>query len=120
MRITVLCAIVLFIAAGTPLAAAPPADRLSGHWEAGMTGDGKAFTFEFEFKASGNTFTGTVELSAMDRSFPIKDGKIRGNTFSFESFGAWTGEFDGQELKLTRELDYGKKQHMRAHRTRGE
>jgi hypothetical protein len=114
------CLISLFVAAATPLAAAPPPDRLSGHWEAELAGDAKVFTIDFEFKVSGNTFTGTVEVSNIDREFPIKNGRIRGNAISFESFGTWTGEFDGQELKLTRELDYGKKQHMKAHRTRGQ
>jgi hypothetical protein len=115
--ITRVCA--LFLAAAS-LTAAPPQDRLSGHWEADMTGDGKVFTFDFDFKAKGNSLGGTVELSTLDRTFPIQKGTIHGNTISFEALGLWTGELNGQELKLTRELDYGKKQHMTAHRSHGE
>jgi hypothetical protein len=115
-----LCTVALLLGAGTMLDAAPPADRLSGQWEAEMTGDGKTFSFDFDFKATGTVLTGTLELSTIDRTFPIKDGKINGNNISFEGFGRWTGTLNGPELTLTRELDYGKKQHMKAHRKQGE
>ena len=95
-----------------------PAD-ITGHWEADVAGDGKTFTFMFDFVAKAETFTGTVGLSNQDRTFPISDGKIKGNKVSFRGFGIWTGDIVGDELKLTRELDYGRKQNMVAHRTKG-
>lgn len=84
-----------------------------------MTGDGRSFSFLFNFNPSGNTFSGTVELPATDRSFDIKEGKISGNNISFQAFGNWTGTLAGDELRLTRGLDYGKKQYMKAHRKPG-
>ena len=98
--------------------ASPAADRFQGHWEADVTGDGKTFTFLFDFQTKGDVLTGTVELSSQDRSFEIKNGKITGDTISFLGFGIWTGKLEGGELKLTRELDYGKKQQMVAHRAK--
>ncbi|HXH40676.1 MAG TPA: hypothetical protein VNN08_18735 [Thermoanaerobaculia bacterium] len=102
------------------VSAATVADRLSGSWEAEVTGDGKTFSFIFEFRARGNALSGTVELPSQDRSFDIRDGKINGYGISFEAFGIWTGTLEGDQLTLTRELDYGKKQHMKAHRKRGQ
>lgn len=111
---------ILLITFSGPLGAATVAERLAGHWEAEMTGDGKTFSFIFEFTAKGNALTGTVELSSQDRSFDIQNGKINGNAISFQAIGIWTGTLDGDQLTLTRELDYGKKQHMKAHRKRGQ
>lgn len=116
----VLWAVLLASVGATLLHAASAADRLPGRWEAEMTGDGKTFSFIFEFKTKGDVLTGTVELSTQDRSFEIKQGKIKGNDISFTGFGIWTGTLEGDELKLTRELDYGKKQHMTAHRKSGD
>ena len=94
-----------------------PAD-ITGHWEAPVTGDGKTFTFSFDFVAKGASLTGTLELSNQDRAIPITDGKINGSKVSFKGLGIWTGELVGEELRLTRELDYGKKQHLVAKRTK--
>ena len=98
--------------------AAPAALDLTGHWEAPVSGDGRTFTFLFDFATKGDVLTGTVGISSRDDIFPITDGKIKGNTISFKAFGIWTGELAGKDLKLTRGLDYGKKQTMVAHRTK--
>ncbi len=90
---------------------------LAGHWEAEMGEEGRTFTFLFEFKPSGDTLTGTVELTTQDRTVPITEGRIAGDRVSFKGFGLWTGTWRGEELALTRELDGGKKQRMVAHRT---
>jgi hypothetical protein len=95
--------------------AAPPAD-ITGHWEAPFTGDAKTFTFSFDFVAKGETLTGTVELSTIDRTFPITSGTIKDKKVSFSAFGDWKGELVGEELRLTREIDYGRTQKMVAHR----
>lgn len=97
------------------LAAAPP-DRISGTWQADLESESKTATFVFDFKATGNALTGTVELVNQERSFPITNGTVAGNSVAFTSAGRWTGTLSGAELKLTRELDYGKKQQMTAHR----
>lgn len=96
---------------------AGPAQQLQGRWVADVKGDGRTFSFIFNFKTSGSALTGTVELSTRDDQFPIKNGKIEGNNISFIAFGNWTGTLEGNELKLTRGLDYGKKQQMIAHRS---
>jgi hypothetical protein len=89
---------------------------LAGHWEADMSEEGRTFTFVFEFKPAGDTFTGSVGLDTLDQSFPITNGKITGDHVSFKGFGIWTGTLRGDELALTRELDGGKKQRMTARR----
>lgn len=111
-----LFAVVLMLTLTLPVRSASIADHLQGRWVADMTGDGKAFSFIFNFKVSGEVLTGTIELSTRDDVFPIKDGKIKGNDVSFNGFGTWTGTLEGNELRLTRGLDYGKKQHMVARR----
>jgi hypothetical protein len=110
----------LLITSSGLLGAATVADRLAGRWEAEVTGDGRTFSFVFEFMTKGNILTGTVELPIQDRSFDIRNGKINGNGISFEAIGLWTGTLEGDQLTLTRELDYGKKQYMKAHRKRGQ
>ena len=49
---------------------------LAGHWEAEMSEEGRTFTFAFDFKQSGETLTGSVELTTQDRSVPIAAGRI--------------------------------------------
>ena len=78
--------ILLMVSSG--LLAATVAERLAGHWEAEMTGDGKTFSFIFEFTTKGNALTGTVELSSQDRAFDIRNGKITGNAIRV-TFGSW-------------------------------
>jgi hypothetical protein len=101
------------------LHASPAADPFTGHWEANMTDEGKTFPFVFDFKTNGDVLAGTVGLASQDRSFEIREGKINGNNISFTGFGIWTGTLNGGELNLTRELDGGKKQTMKAHRKSG-
>ena len=116
----IFAAIFLAALASIPLYAAPGAQQLQGRWVADVKGDGRTFSFIFNFKTTGGTLTGTVELSTRDDEFPIKNGKIEGNNVSFMAFGDWTGTLEGNELKLTRGLDYGKKQQMIAHRSNGD
>jgi len=116
----ILATIFLIPLASALLYSAPAAQQLQGRWVAEVKGDGRTFSFIFNFKTSGSTLTGTVELSTRDDEFPIKNGKIEGNNVSFMAFGDWTGTLEGNELKLTRGLDYGKKQQMIAHRSNGD
>jgi hypothetical protein len=83
-----------------------------------MSEEGRTFTFVFEFKPAGDTFTGSVELASGDRTAAITNGKIVGDRVSFRGFGIWSGTLRGDELALTRELDGGKTQRMIAHPTR--
>ena len=109
--------VALLVAAAMPvLHAAPTADRLAGHWEADVKGDEQVFTFAFDFKTNGDVLTGTLGITSQTRTFEIRQGKIKGNAISFVGFGIWTGTLNGEELSLTRELDGGKKQNMKAHR----
>jgi hypothetical protein len=114
-----ICAAVLLLVAG-PALQASPADQFSGRWQAAMAGEGQTFSFIFEFKANGDVLTGTVGIASQDRTFEIREGTIKGNNISFVGFGIWTGTLNGDELSLTRELDGGKRQTMKAHRKNGE
>ena len=110
-------ALVLISSAGALcLPADSTADQLRGHWEAELVGEGRRFWFYFDFQPKANAIAGTVELAGQDRQFPIQNGKISGNQVWFEALGLWTGTLEAGELKLTRELDGGKKQHMIARR----
>jgi len=120
MRSIGLCSALLLALVGPVLQALPAADQFSGRWQAAMAGEGQAFSFIFEFKANGEVLTGTVGIASQDRTFEIKEGKIKGNTVSFVGFGIWNGTLNGDELSLTRELDDGKKQTMKAHRKNAE
>lgn len=100
-----------------PLLQAAPADQLTGHWTAEVAGEAKRFEMYFDFEVKGDVITGTVELAGRDDKFKITNGKLTGNNLSFISIGAFTGTLEGNDLKLTRELDGGKKQHMIAHKT---
>jgi len=116
VRSVSLCIALMAIATGISIHALPAADVFTGHWEAQMAGEGQTFTFAFDFKANGDALAGTVGLTSQDRKFEISGGKIKGNSISFTGFGIWTGTLNGDELSLTRELDGGKKQNMKAHR----
>lgn len=99
----------------------PVSDRqtapLDGHWEAQITGDSKLFTIAFDFVVKRNVLTGMVTLLSNDREEKIRDGKFDGTNVAFTALGKFTGKLVGKELRLTRELDYGKKQELVAHRT---
>jgi hypothetical protein len=98
------------------LFAASSGDRFSGTWQSEISGESRTVPVLFEFKVSGSALTGTIELPSRDKSVPITEGKIQGNTITFKGWGTWTGTIGGDDLKLTRELDYGKKQQLTAHR----
>jgi hypothetical protein len=97
--------------------AGPDASPIAGHWEADLQGDGKIFTFMFDFTVQGGNLGGVLSIAGRDGDFPIA-GTVKGNTLHFEQFGLWDGVCDGGTLALTRGLDGGKIQHMTAHRTR--
>lgn len=92
-------------------------DWLSGTWQTEIHGEAKTFpiVLHFTVDAKGNIH-GTVEFPTHDTEFPITAGTVRGNEVSFLGAGDWTGKLEGSDLKLTRELDGGKKQVMVAHR----
>jgi hypothetical protein len=98
-------------------AQAPADSGVAGRWTAQLTGDSKIFTVNFEFIVKGGVLSGTVEFPSQDKEYPIEKGTIKGNDISFTGFGIWTGTLVGRELRLTRGLDYGKKQKMVALRS---
>lgn len=101
----------------TPAIAQAQVDSgVAGRWTAQITGDSKVFTVNFDFVVKGGVLSGTVEFPSQDKEYPIENGTIKGNDIAFTGFGAWTGTLVGRELRLTRGLDYGKKQKMVAHR----
>jgi hypothetical protein len=66
--------------------------KWSGQYNSGM---GEPMSFLFNFKADGNTLTGTAP-GGPDSTIPIKEGKIDGNNISF----AVAVDFGGQEMKF--------------------
>jgi len=68
---------------------------VSGKWTAQVPGrNGQTRDATFNFKADGNTLTGTVSGRMGD--MPIADGKIDGDAISFTQ----TLEFNGNTVKL--------------------
>ncbi len=68
---------------------------VTGKWTAQVPGrGGQTREATFNFKADGNTLTGTV--SGRGGDMPIADGKIDGDTISFTQ----TMEFNGNSFKL--------------------
>jgi len=73
------------------LTSAALADGIDGKWKfehkAGKKGEEGLFGLLFDLKSSGSKLTGTVTiLTPMTaRDFPIEDGKLDGNQFSFSS-----------------------------------
>ena len=94
---------------------------ITGTWVAEMSGGpggggpgGGGMQITFNFKASGNTFTGTTE--AMGNSSPISEGKIDGDKISFVvkvDMGGnamtinYKGTVAGDEMKLTFSMEGG-------------
>jgi len=95
---------------------APAPAGLAGHWEGNMTSEDKTFVITFDLQVKGSAVTGTVEIPSLDRVAQITEGTVKGNTFAFKAIGRWTGTIAGDQLTLTRGMDYGKKQYMTAHR----
>lgn len=88
---------------------------IAGHWEADMQGDGRRFTWLFDFTVRGDSLGGVLSIAGRDDEIRIA-GSARGNKLHFEQFGLWDGTVEGAGLKLSRGLDGGKVQHMTAHR----
>lgn len=83
---------------------------VTGKWVAQVPGrDGQTRETTFEFKAAGDTLTGT--MSGRGEPAPIADGKITGDSISFtvtREFGGntmkwtFTGTVSGDEIKMKR------------------
>ncbi|HEX3580258.1 MAG TPA: hypothetical protein VH087_00750 [Thermoanaerobaculia bacterium] len=92
-------------------------DWLTGTWRTEVHGEAKTFAVVLHFTSDGKKVGGSVEIPSHDLEFPISKGTVNGNEVAFEAAGLWRGKLEGKELKLTRELDGGKKQQMVAHRS---
>lgn len=98
-------AVTLLLGLGTILAAADA----TGKWVAEMPGrDGNTMKQTYTLKVDGATLTGTV--AGRNGETPISNGKVDGDTISFEvtrsrdgnSFTMkYTGKLEGDTLKLT-------------------
>ena len=97
-------------------AAQAPDSGVAGRWTAQITGDSKVFTVNFDFIVKGGVLSGTVEFPSQDKEYLIEKGTIKGKEIAWTGFGTWTGTLVGNELRLTRGLDFGKTQKMVAHR----
>ena len=74
---SLLFAMLMFICAGTSFAS-----DLDGKWTGKMQGPNGESEMTFTFKAGGDTLSGTVSGPMGD--LPISNGKINGNTFTFD------------------------------------
>lgn len=88
---------------------------IAGRWEADVQGDGKIFTFVFDFTVRGDSLGGTLSIAQREGEVRVA-GTMKGDHLHFEQFGAWDGKLEKGTLRLTRGLDGGKIQHMVAHR----
>ena len=104
--------LVVFIAVlGVMMAPAWGAD-ITGTWKGSMDAMGQSMEFTFNFKADGNTFTGTTTGPGGNES-PVSDGKIDGDKISFtvkttgkmEMTINYKGTVSGDEMDLTMEFD---------------
>jgi hypothetical protein len=110
-----LAALLLVLAPAAPDHAQASTSPFAGHWEADVKGDGRIFTFVFDFNVRADSLGGTVSIAQRDIEIPVR-GLVRGNHIHFEQFGLWNGSIEKGELRLTRGLDGGKIQHLAAHR----
>jgi len=88
---------------------------IDGKWAAQVPGrDGETREVTFNFKADGDTLTGTVTSPRGD--MPISEGKIAGDDVSFSltlEFGGnqvkllYKGTISGDEIKFTRQREGG-------------
>jgi hypothetical protein len=85
---------------------------LMGRWEGELKGESKTLAFAFEFTRMGNTMTGTFEVPSFDHRVALGKIAVNGKSVNFDGFGKWTGTLSGDELTLTRQLEFGKKQRM--------
>lgn len=99
-----------------PVSAARIDSGLAGRWEGELQHGSKTLAFAFEFTRMGNTVTGTFEVPSFDHRVALEKIAVNGESVNFAGFGRWTGTLTGDELALSRELEFGRKQHMTAHR----
>ena len=92
-------------------------DWLTGSWRADIHGEARTFSVVLHLTYDGKKVGGSVEFPSADREFPITGGTVHDNEVQFTGAGLWHGTLDGKDLKLTRELDGGKKQEIVARRT---
>nr|WP_319571105.1 hypothetical protein [uncultured Draconibacterium sp.] len=88
---------------------ATASEGITGKWEATM-GPGGDMVITFNFKMNGDKLTGTVSTPMGDQE--ISNGKVDGNSFSFEtemmdSTIKHTGKLDGEVIKLKIEMPEG-------------
>jgi hypothetical protein len=102
-------------APGAAATASARSSPFAGHWEADLQGDGKLFTFLFDFTVRGDSLGGTLGIASREGTVAVR-GTVRSNRIHFEQFGLWDGTLEGANLKLSRGLDGGKVQHLSAHR----
>lgn len=84
---------------------------ITGNWKATAEGPNGAMERTFSFKQQGTTLTGETVSSMLGKS-EIKDGKVEGDTVTFNitaDFGGnamtikYTGKINGNEIKLKSE-----------------
>jgi hypothetical protein len=68
---------------------------ITGTWKGAMESPQGSMDMSFTFKATGNTFTGTVS-NPMGGDNPISEGKIEGDALSF----VMSVDFGGQGMKI--------------------
>lgn len=103
------------ILAGLTATVAVWAADASGKWTAEMPGrDGNPMTMTMNLKADGDKLTGTV--SGRRGETPISDGKVEGDTVSFDvvrEFNGnkmttnYTGKLDGDTIHFTIKMQGG-------------
>src|SRR5215510_6449005 len=90
--LTLLLMLTLMVSAGSP--------TVEGSWRADVPrGNGRFVAAVFDFGVEGSTLNGLVR--AVDKEFPLMNGKINGNEIAFSVEGAtgfFTGKLNGDQL----------------------
>lgn len=98
------------------------AAELAGHWTAEFDSQIGLQKYTYDFKAAGDTLTGTATHDhSMGRGVaPLKDIKVNGEEVAFTETASfegnelvitYTGKITGDEMKLTRKVgDFGTEQ----------
>lgn len=90
----------------TAYAAAPTFD---GSWKADVPrGNGRFIAATFDFGVEGNVLSGSVH--AVDKEYPLVNGKVNGDEISFSVDGAtglFSGQLAGDEIKMKVKYDGG-------------
>jgi len=100
---------------------------VSGKWTAEVQGRNGTMTQTYTFKVDGSTLTGTVDAG---RGGPaeIKNGKIDGDTITFEVVrefngntftSKYTGTVSGDEIKFSIDMGRGQPREVTAKRASG-